>query len=104
MPPHVILVAPTGTTPSASAWSWSVQPRVATRVGSDSIVVSPSACSMVTGNASASAVVVAVGSAAVPVSLVEPVLQPARAATRTVARATGRAGEGALHQNSVSKR
>ena len=62
LPPQVIFVAPTGTTPSARAWSWSVQPRVATRVGSDSMVVSPKACSMVTGKASASAVVVAVGS------------------------------------------
>src|SRR5688572_20762196 len=88
LPPQVILVAPTGTTPSATAWSWSVQPRVATRVGSDSIVVSPSACSMVTGKASGSTDVVDVGSTAASVPLVDPVLHPVRAATRTVAAAT----------------
>ena len=54
MPPQVSFVAATGTTPSASALSWSVQPRVATRCGSSSMVVSPKACSMVTGKASAS--------------------------------------------------
>ena len=57
LPPQVSLVAPTGTTPRASAWSWSLQPRVATRFGSFSMVVLPKACSMVTGKASASALV-----------------------------------------------
>ena len=33
LPPQVTLTAPTGATPSASAKSWSDQPRVATRVG-----------------------------------------------------------------------
>ena len=76
LPPQVSLVAPTGTTPSASALSWSVQPRVATRVGSSSIVVSPNACSMVTGKASASTCELALGSGA-SVASVEPVLHPA---------------------------
>ncbi len=90
MPPQVILVAPTGTTPRASAWSWSVQPRVATRVGSSSMVVSPKACSIVTGKASASAEVVAVGSLAVASLEVEPVLHPvsSAAARPTVVAAT----------------
>ena len=43
LPPQVSLVAPTGTTPSATAWSWSLQPSVATRVGALSMVVSPKA-------------------------------------------------------------
>ncbi len=89
LPPQVSLVAPTGTTPRASALSWSVQPRVATRLGSDSIVVSPKACSMVTGKAPSSTdVVLPEDSSAVSV---EPVLQavsrlsPARAVTSLVA-------------------
>ena len=46
---------------------------------------------MVTGKASASAVVVAVGSDAESTAPVDPVLQPVRAATRRVAAARGAA-------------
>ena len=78
LPPQVSLVAPTGTTPSDRTASWSDQPRVATRVGSSSIVVSPYACSIVTGKASASTCEVLSASGASWAS-VEPVLQPASA-------------------------
>ncbi len=40
----------------ASTASWSVNPTVTTRFGSDSTVVEPNSCSMVTGNAPASTV------------------------------------------------
>ena len=60
--------------------SWSVQPTVATRVGSFSMVVSPKACLMVTGKASASALVLVVAAS----SSVEPVLQPVRASAPSV--------------------
>ena len=92
LPPQVSLVDATGTTPRASALSWSVQPSVATRCGSSSIVVSPKACSMVTGKASASTSVLAWASTW---SVVEPVEQaassgPARAAVSAAASAVRR--------------
>ncbi len=60
-------------------------------MGSDSIVVSPKACSIVTGNASASTSVVAVASlAASSAAVVEPVLQAVRAATARAAAAPRR--------------
>ena len=83
LPPQVSLVAPTGTTPRARAWSWSLQPRVATRFGSFSMVVSPKACSIVTGKASASALVLAL--ADLLSESVEPVEQPVRARAPTAA-------------------
>ena len=67
---------PTGTTPSASGTSWLAHATVATRSGWASIVVSPNACLMVTGNCAVGAdedSVVAVGSASAP--------QPARLAS-----------------------
>src|SRR5262249_38518781 len=78
LPPQLILVTPTGTTPRASRLSGSLVPRVTTRLGSLSIVVEPKVWSMVTGNAASSTAVVAAGaSASVARSSVEPVLQPA---------------------------
>jgi hypothetical protein len=47
--PQVWAPKPTGETPSASAVSWLAQPTAATLVGFASIVVVPSACSIVMG-------------------------------------------------------
>ena len=50
LPPHSFLGTPTGTTPRAMATSSLTQETVATRFGCFSMVVSPKACLMVTGN------------------------------------------------------
>ncbi len=86
LPPQVIAVAPTGTTPSETAMSWSTQPTVATLVGSLVIVVSPKVCLMVTGKAPCSAApwdaAPDVAPAEVEPELVEPAPEPQAARVR----------------------
>ena len=75
LPPQVIFVAPTGTTPSDATTSASLQPSVATRVGALSIVVVPCTWVTVTGKAAASP---AAAAEVAPPPPVGPVAQAAR--------------------------